>query len=805
MCKSVIYLLFFSCMMCLHSLAQQFAPASGNEGYYQIRTSLQIPDSKELATAIWHFKVTKVIDSSLYVDCRLISYKGEINYKGGKNTQGFSTDDLLACRLNNTRDLEMLCLLNKKFSYILKKGDIVNQPDIVKIFEANIAAWQLQDNIAGIMKNNAWYYLTAEMALLFPSLPTGLKTLPDSWTSPDTMTRYNVAERTARSVSYKAVRSTTTDAAKSSAATYKAQTELSLATGMVLNAGFTNTMTGPYGVSGKKTDQVQELTITQLPSAGIKISPLSEDIKAAIVTANRYSKALFNDPSYDSAKVASYFRHYDPLFGNVGWYQLIRLDLLSGTHFRANMRQYDSLLVKTPDSVLAPYSMHLFNKAQHVRNINADSLYHTVYYLSKYKNDFRSWVQESYAQSFMQMPIEEMLAEARKQGISEEKIASMLKELTDSRAIAKKLMEKLLQDGDTAIRQEIYPLSLWVRTIQDSPNKDSLLWIAGELGRLGHHKEYSNVHRYGLLVYKQLLAADNTKEAAGLLDNQIAGMEERVKDSTDKDRYPEQNMLAYAYKLKSDAVKPTDPRAAMTYLSMAAKYSPGSLREKAHTSFYDRAFLGSEESYRPAFAEALIKEGNSKEGLLMLTEQLNVDPAILGELQKSFAQNFPQLDFYHFFNDVVMKTWKTAPDFSLRSPDGKISYKLADYRGKWLLIDFWGTWCGPCREEMPKINEFVKKIRDRKDLAFLSIACRDSPEPVTRYLSAANYHIPVCMADNMVESSYAVPYYPSKFLISPAGAIFPIAFGQDWEKAVEEFASLQPKKIESHLQKQKNN
>ncbi|HWK07940.1 MAG TPA: TlpA disulfide reductase family protein [Puia sp.] len=283
-------------------------------------------------------------------------------------------------------------------------------------------------------------------------------------------------------------------------------------------------------------------------------------------------------------------------------------------------------------------------------------------------------------------------------------------------------------------------------------------------------------------------------------------MEQSLGDSTDADRYADQNMLAYAYKLKSDAVQSTDTMASANYLAKAAYYSPQIQKEKAYASFYDRAFLDSKESYRVEFAERLIKQGNSKEGMRMLSQQLNTDPTILGELQQAFAQNYTHLDFYEFFNNMVVKSWKTAPGFSLRSPDGKTVHRLEDYRGKWLLIDFWGTWCGPCREEMDGIDAFVKKIKDRKDLAFLSIACRDRPEPVVQYLDSRHYQIPVVMSDNNVEKMYEVTGYPGKFLISPSGNVLPIAFGQDWQKAVEQMAGLRPtKKYESKLLKQKVN
>jgi len=493
----------------------------------------------------------------------------------------------------------------------------------------------------------------------------------------------------------------------------------------------------------------QQLSITRLTpqdagaggAAGVK-PPLPEDVKTAIVLASHFSHALFNGPAADSAQLTHYFNRYDPEFGQANFYRLIKLDLLS-TNILANSERYDSILVEIPDSLLASNQNHLFNKAQKMINTDPDSAYEVVRYLCQYPISLRSWV----------------------------------------------------QDTEAVIRNEVYPLSLWARATQLS-DKDSLLSIAAELERISGSQQYSNRYRYGLLVYKQLLASGDTTAATHLLDNQIASMEQTVHDSTNNERLAEKNMLAYAYKLKSVSVNAVDPGAAMNYLSKAANYSPGNVSENPYRSFYDRVFLDSKESYRPDYAGELIRQGNSKEGLLMLSSQINMDPLFIGELQQAFAKNFPQLDFYRFFNDGVVKAWKTAADFSLTSPDGKKTYTLGDYRGKWLLIDFWGTWCGPCREDFPKINELVKNLGTRQGLAVLSIACGDQANNVTRFLADNKYIVPAAMSDVTVERKYEVSAYPSKFLISPSGTMLALSYNQDWPKIVEQITTLQPKKGE---------
>ena len=86
--------------------------------------------------------------------------------------------------------------------------------------------------------------------------------------------------------------------------------------------------------------------------------------------------------------------------------------------------------------------------------------------------------------------------------------------------------------------------------------------------------------------------------------------------------------------------------------------------------------------------------------------------------------------------DVLM-----APDFELNSVDNK-KYKLSDLRGKVVVLNFWATWCGPCRMEIPDFNELYLKHKD-EGLIILGISTDDTEVGLLNFLKAYKMEYPV--------------------------------------------------------------
>ncbi len=112
-----------------------------------------------------------------------------------------------------------------------------------------------------------------------------------------------------------------------------------------------------------------------------------------------------------------------------------------------------------------------------------------------------------------------------------------------------------------------------------------------------------------------------------------------------------------------------------------------------------------------------------------------------------------------------------APDFSLPDRSGR-AVSLADYRGQVVLLNFWATWCSPCKREMPWLIELQNQYRDRGFTVMGVSLDDDGWTSVARYLDEQSINYPVVLATEDVLRSYGgVGAVPMTFVIDRAGRI----------------------------------
>ena len=112
-----------------------------------------------------------------------------------------------------------------------------------------------------------------------------------------------------------------------------------------------------------------------------------------------------------------------------------------------------------------------------------------------------------------------------------------------------------------------------------------------------------------------------------------------------------------------------------------------------------------------------------------------------------------------------------APDFSLPQLSGQRLH-LSDYRGKLVLLDFWATWCDPCREEIPGFVELQNKYRDQ-GLQIIGISMDDDPEAVRDFYQSFKMNYPVAIGNATTGELYGgVLGLPIAFLMGRDGRIY---------------------------------
>ena len=115
-----------------------------------------------------------------------------------------------------------------------------------------------------------------------------------------------------------------------------------------------------------------------------------------------------------------------------------------------------------------------------------------------------------------------------------------------------------------------------------------------------------------------------------------------------------------------------------------------------------------------------------------------------------------------------MKDAAPTPDFSLLDPGGK-KLSLKDFRGKTIFLNFWATWCEPCREEMPAIEKLYQEYKS-KNFTVLAINVKDRKQEALAFVKELKLTYPIAFDPNAeVASLYGAWGLPTTYLIGPNG------------------------------------
>ena len=126
--------------------------------------------------------------------------------------------------------------------------------------------------------------------------------------------------------------------------------------------------------------------------------------------------------------------------------------------------------------------------------------------------------------------------------------------------------------------------------------------------------------------------------------------------------------------------------------------------------------------------------------------------------------------------EAPQKGW-VAPNFEWAGNNG-IPIKLSDLRGKPVVINFWGTWCPPCRQEMPELQRYYEANKGKVEMLGVSAGPRDSVSSVGIYVNAYKHNWLFLQDDDYsLNQRYQISAVPSSYFIGPDGMIRAVHVG----------------------------
>jgi peroxiredoxin len=138
---------------------------------------------------------------------------------------------------------------------------------------------------------------------------------------------------------------------------------------------------------------------------------------------------------------------------------------------------------------------------------------------------------------------------------------------------------------------------------------------------------------------------------------------------------------------------------------------------------------------------------------------------------------------FHELDLIRPSRQKAAEDFTVTMVDGS-SFRLSEHRGKTVLLNFWATWCPPCREEMPALERLHRQHKDR-GLVLVAISIDTDAKLVPPYVKASKLTFPIGLDPKAdIANKYGVRALPSSFVIDRQGTMAGLALGpRVWDNA----------------------
>ncbi|PXY03235.1 hypothetical protein DF185_03895 [Marinifilum breve] len=210
---------------------------------------------------------------------------------------------------------------------------------------------------------------------------------------------------------------------------------------------------------------------------------------------------------------------------------------------------------------------------------------------------------------------------------------------------------------------------------------------------------------------------------------------------------------------------------------------------------YKKELSASEQALKDAYATNLWKLAKVYPNSIALSnlfyqEYFGADEKILTKVINTFSKEVQKAYYIPKLivrRDNLLKVaiGQQAPEFSLKNCNGE-EISLANYKGKYVLLDFWASWCGPCRAEIPNLKNIYKDAQP-KGLEMISISVDENEKAWLKAVEQEQMPWVQVRDTKSVRDKYVLPYIPMIFIIDPSGKIIDKKLhGEHLRKRVEE-------------------
>jgi len=244
--------------------------------------------------------------------------------------------------------------------------------------------------------------------------------------------------------------------------------------------------------------------------------------------------------------------------------------------------------------------------------------------------------------------------------------------------------------------------------------------------------------------------------------------------------------------------------AATTAALAGLESSMKELENVARTSGEKSMIAGRQAQLWKLRAEADVLAGREEDALAKYARAIEKNPddkKILKAAEELYSRRHGAEDFDAWFKsaqraanaaspEVTRAVRRPLPDFGLTDVAGK-RWTAAELRGKAVFLNFWATWCGPCRRELPHVQKLHERSKDRKDVAVVTVSVDENPGLIEPMLKEEKYTFPVLVAGAGSFTKWAPSGIPQSYVVDPTGTIVEeqLGFGGDgdsWVTKMEE-------------------